>query len=89
LRSPPCYKSLHSVTFQIEEPFSILPLEALCDGSIYNVLSSMVKEEDEVRRNHRRIEASREGAPPVEGAHHVEAAPFSWDQRTRDDATVP
>ena len=34
---------------QIEEPFSILPLEAFCDASIGNVLTEMVLSEDKAR----------------------------------------
>merc|ERR1719182_652169 len=34
---------------QIEEPFSILPMEAFCDASIGNVLNDMIVAEDKVR----------------------------------------
>jgi len=50
---------------QIEEPFSILPMEAFCDASIGNVLNEMVLAEDKARKERAAADAAekRELAP--------------------------
>ena len=40
---------IEELGLQIEEPFSILPMEAFCDASIGNVLNAMVLQEDKAR----------------------------------------
>ena len=58
---------------QIEEPFSILPMEAFCDASIGNVLTEMVLAEDKARKQ--RAAADKKAADALGPASSSAAPP--------------